>query len=89
MSINLMFNNVNKEINNKKYVNVMFILRDIWLKYPQNSRIFEEIKKLKKKITIFTNSSLDQNKVNSFFTLHKSGKTLLVINPIFNLILID
>ena len=80
MSINLMFNNVNNEINKKKIVNAVFILKDIWIKYPQNIRIFEEIKKLKKRTPTQTNTSLNQSEVNRFFKIHETGKTLSVIN---------
>ena len=58
----------------------MFILKDIWVKYPQNIRIFEEIKKLKKRIVTETNTCLNQNEVNKFFKDHETGKTLLVID---------
>ena len=82
MSINLMFNNFNKEILKKNFVDAMFILRDIWFKYPNNTRIFEEIRKLKKRYIIQPNTLLDQNKVNSFFAAHEVGNTLSVINDL-------
>ena len=80
-----MFNNVNKEIVKKDFVNAMFILKNIWLKYPQNTKIFEEIRKLKKRKITQSNTSLDQNKVNVLFAIHKTGKTLSVINNLQSL----
>ena len=77
-----MFKNVNNEITKENFVNAMFILKDIWIKYPQNIRIFEEIKKIKKKTVAQTSTSLNHNQVNRFFKIHETGKTLSVITDL-------
>ena len=84
MSINLMFANANNNIKNGNIINALHILKDIWVKYPQNFKLFDEIKKVRKKNTPVLKSSLNQEKINKLFSLHKEGKTTAVIkNLIF------
>ena len=79
MSINLMFANANNNIKNGNIINALHILKDIWVKYPQNFKLFDEIKKVRKKNTPLLRSSLNQEKINDLFSLHKEGKTTAVI----------
>ena len=80
MSISIMFKDFNDKIKKEHVIDALFVLKKIWLEYPKNIRVFEEIKKLKKRKFIHRNTSLDQNKINNFFTMHEAGKTLSVIN---------
>ena len=80
MSISIMFKDFNDQIKKEHFIDALFVLKKIWFKYPKNIRVFEEIKKLKKRKFIHRNTSLDQNKINNFFTMHEAGKTLSVIN---------
>lgn len=80
MSISIMFKDFNDKIKKEHFIDALFVLKKIWLEYPKNIRVFEEIKKLKKRKFIHRNTSLDQNKINNFFTMHEAGKTLSVIN---------
>ena len=75
-----MFKDFNDKIKKEHVIDALFVLKKIWLEYPKNIRVFEEIKKLKKRKFIHKNTSLDQNKINNFFTMHEAGKTLSVIN---------
>ena len=75
-----MFKDFNDKIKKEHFIDALFVLKKIWLEYPKNIRVFEEIKKLKKRKFIHRNTSLDQNKINNFFTMHEAGKTLSVIN---------
>ena len=75
-----MFKDFNDQIKKEHFIDALFVLKKIWFKYPKNIRVFEEIKKLKKRKFIHRNTSLDQNKINNFFTMHEAGKTLSVIN---------
>ena len=75
-----MFKDFNDKIKKEHVIDALFVLKKIWLEYPKNIRVFEEIKKLKKRKFIHRNTSLDQNKINNFFTMHEAGKTLSVIN---------
>ena len=77
-----MFKNVSDQIIQKNFVNAMFILKNMWLKYPKNTRIFEEIKKLKKIKVIKKYTYLNQKKVDDFFIAHEAGKTLSVIKDL-------
>ena len=79
MSINLLFKKINDQVLKEDYVGAMFILKDTWLKYPKNTKIFEEIKKLKKRKPLQLNTSLNQNKIDNFFAIHDAGKTISVI----------
>ena len=49
MSINFMFKKVHDYFKNGDTYNALNTLRDVWLKYPKNKKIFEEIHRLKKK----------------------------------------
>ena len=82
MSINIMFKDFSDQLKKEKFINALFVLKKIWLEYPKNTRIIKEIHKLKKIKTIQLNTSLDQNKINKFFTMHEAGRTLSVINDL-------
>ena len=74
-----MFKDFNNQIKKENVVDALFVLKKISLEYPKNIRVFEEIKKLKKRQVIQKKTCLDQNKINNFFTMHEVGKTLSVI----------
>ena len=82
LSINLMFKEVNNEIKKGNIHNSLILIRDIWLKFPKNTKLFEEINQPKKKHSIKLNTSLDQNLIENFFALHENGKTFLVIKKL-------
>ncbi len=77
-----MFKDASIEAKKGDIYNSLLILKSIWLKYPKNTKLFEEINQLKKKHHTKLNTSLNQNLIENFFALHENGKTLLVIKKL-------
>ena len=87
MSINKFFKNAHTEANKGNIYYSLILLKDIWLKFPHNRRVFEEVEKLKKKNLMPLQTSLNQVLIDKYFKLHASGKTELVIeqlNKLYN-----
>ena len=82
MSINFMFKKVHDHFKNGDTYNALSILRNVWLKYPKNKKIFEEIHRFKKKTVPQINTILNQDLIKSYFELHHQGKTFQVINDL-------
>ena len=49
MSINILFQKANKFFIQKNYIKGLQILKDIWIKYPKNTRLIDEINRYLKK----------------------------------------
>ena len=84
MSINNLFEKGNKYFLLQNHIEGLEIYKEIWLKYPKNTRLDEEIKKKVKKFKISIQPSFLQNQINEFFELHNVGKTNSVIQTLYN-----
>jgi len=87
LSINKFFKNAHTEANKGNIYYSLILLKDIWLKFPHNKKVFEEVEKLKKKNLMPLQTSLNQVLIDKYFKLHASGKTELVIeqlNKLYN-----
>ena len=82
LSISLMFKDVNDEIKKGNIYDALILIKDIWIKFPKNTKIFEEVQKLKKKCMPNLQTSLNQNSIKKYFELHKIGQTNDVINDL-------
>ena len=82
MSINNLFEKGNKFFLLQDYIAGLEIYKEIWSKYPKNTRLNEEIKKKVKKFKISVPSTFSQNQIDNFFRLHNAGKTNLVIQTL-------
>ena len=79
MSINLMFQKANKLFLDNKHIQGLSILKDIWLKYPKNTRLNDEINKNFKKFKQPIIPTFSNKQIEVFFQLHQNNKTNSVI----------
>ena len=79
MSINLMFQKANKLFYDSKHIQGLSILKDIWLKYPKNTRLNDEINKNFKKFKQSIKPTFSNKQIEVFFQLHQNNKTKNVI----------
>ena len=79
MTVNILFNKANKLFINKNYFEGLKIYEHIWLKYPKNTRLYEEINKKLKKYKISILQTYTQTEIQNFFRLEKSGQVSIVI----------
>ncbi len=82
MSINLMFNKAHNQFKMGHLYNALIVLKDISLKYPQNRKVFEEIRKYKKKYIPNLSTALNKQSIDHYFDLHYLGKTNEVIKDL-------
>jgi len=79
MTVNILFNKANKLFINKNYFEGLKIYEHIWLKYPKNTRLYEEINKKLKKYKKSILQTYTQTEIQNFFRLEKSGQVSIVI----------
>jgi tetratricopeptide (TPR) repeat protein len=82
MSINNLFEKGNKFFLLQNHIAGLEIYKEIWFKYPKNTRLNEEVKKKVKKFKIPVPATFSQNQIDKFFELHNAGKTKLVIQTL-------
>ena len=82
MSINILFQKANKFFIEKNYIKGLQTLRDIWIKYPKNSRLIDEINRNSKKFKKPLIPSFSDNEIEFFFNSHRDGKTSFVIEKL-------
>ena len=70
-----MFKKVNDQCKKGSFYDAFVTLKDIWVNYPKNTKLFEEIKKIKIKYSPKLRTSLTSLEINNYFVLHKKGKT--------------
>ena len=86
MSVNNLFEKGNKFFQLQNHISGLEVYVDIWLKYPQNTRLYEEINKKLKKFKHPILPSISQNQINKFFELQKIGQTSSVIKTLIILL---
>lgn len=79
MSVNSLFLEANKFFVKKNFIEGLNIYKKIWLKYPKNLRLYEEIKKKINKYKEPINQTFSSEDIESFFKLENTGKILSVI----------
>ena len=84
MSINNLFEKGNKFFLLQNYIAGLEVYKEIWFKYPKNTRLNEEIKNKVKKFKIPVPATFSQNQIDKFFELHNAGKTNLVIQTLYS-----
>ena len=82
MSINNLFEKGNKFFLLQNHIAGLEIYKDIWLKYPKNTRLDEEINKKIKKFKISVPPTFSQKQIDRFFKLHNASNTNLVIQTL-------
>ncbi len=79
MSVNELFIKGNKLFSEKNFFRGLDVFKEIWVKFPKNKRLKEEIDKKIKKFKKPINQTYTKVEIENFFNLEKLGKTSLVI----------
>ncbi len=82
MSINNLFKKGNILFTEKRFLEGLEVYKEIWLKYPLNTRLDEEINK---KIKLYKKpipQTFSNNQIEEFFKLQKQGHVSSVINTL-------
>ena len=82
MSINILFQKANKFFIEKNYTQGLHILIDIWIKYPKNTRLIDEVNRNLKKFKKPVIPTFSDNEIELFYNSHQDGKTSLVIDKL-------
>ena len=82
MSVNELFNKANKCFLNQDYFQGLKIYEQIWIKYPRNIRLREEINKKINKLKKPILQTYTEIEIKNFFELEKSGHVLNVIETL-------
>ena len=84
MTVDDLFNKANRMFAEKKYLGGLEVYREIYLKFPKNIRLFDEVKKKEKKYkkTIF--QSYSQSEIEEFFKVENTAHISKVIKKLTN-----
>ena len=80
MSINKLFNKANKLFLTQNYFEGLKIYKQIWIEYPKNTRLYEEINKKIKRYNKPISQTYRESDVANFFTLERTGQVSKVIH---------
>ena len=80
MSINELFNKANKLFLTQNYFEGLKIYKQIWIEYPKNTRLYEEINKKIKRYNKPISQTYRESDVENFFTLERTGQVSKVIH---------
>ena len=86
MSVNELFKKGNKLFLEKNFFGGLDIFKEIWVQFPKNKRLEEEINKKIKKFKqpiIQTHSNIE---IENFFNLEKLGKSSIVIKKLSDIL---
>ena len=82
MSVNELFNKANQLFLNQDFFRGLKIYEEIWIKYPKNTRLHEEINKKIKKFKKPILQTFSHGEIENFFELEKSGNVSQVITTL-------
>jgi Flp pilus assembly protein TadD len=82
MSVNELFNKANKCFLNQDYFQGLKIYEQIWIKYPRNMRLYEEINKKINKLKKPILQTYTEREIKKFFELERLGQVLNVIKTL-------
>ena len=82
MSVNELFKKGNKLFAEKNFFGGLDIFKEIWLKFPKNKRLEEEINKKIKKFKHPITQTHSKTEIENFFNLEKLGKSSIVIKKL-------
>ena len=85
MSINLLFQKTNSCFVRNQQVEGLKILKSIWIKYPDNPRLFDEINKIIKKYKKQISPTFSEKEIQEFFKMHYNGQTNILINNLISI----
>ena len=82
MSVNDLFIKGNKLFLEKNFFGGLDIFKEIWVQFPKNKRLEEEINKKVKRFKIPIIQTHSKKEIENFFNLEKSGKSPIVIKKL-------
>ena len=82
MSVNDLFIRGNKFFLENNFFGGLDVFKEIWLQFPKNKRLEEEIKKNIKKFKQPLTQTHSKIEIENFFNLEKSGKSSIVIKKL-------
>ena len=84
MTVDDLFNKANKIFAKKNYLKGLEVYIEIFLKFPKNMRLYDEIKKKEKKYKKLIYETYSKVEIEEFFNLESSGHISKVIKIITN-----
>ena len=84
MTAEELFNKANKLFLERKYLGGLEVYKEIFLKFPKNLRLYNEIKKKEKKYKKSIYQTYSTIELNEFMDLENSGHVTIVINTLTN-----
>ena len=82
MSVNDLFIKGNKFFLENNFFGGLDVFKEIWLQFPKNKRLEEEIKKNIKKFKQPVTQTHSKIEIENFFNLEKLGKSSIVIKKL-------
>ena len=85
MSINILFQKANKFFIKNNYIAGLNVLKDIWIRYPNNSRLIDEVSRYSKKFKKSIIPSFSDKEIQIFFNMYRDGKIKFVIEKLIGI----
>jgi len=82
MSVNELFNKANRFFLKQNYFEGLKIYEQIWIKYPKNTRLHEEISKKIKRYNKSIPQTYSESDIKNFFNLEQKGQVSIVIKTL-------
>ena len=83
MSINILFQKANKFFIKNNHIQGLNVLKDIWIRYPNNTRLIDEVSRYSKKFKKSIIPSFSDKEIQIFFNMYRDGKIKFVIEKLF------
>ena len=82
MSINILFQKANKSFIENNHIKGLEILKDIWIQYPKNTRLIDEINRYLKKFKKSITPTFSDKEIEFFFNMYRDGEINSVIEKL-------
>ena len=86
MSVNDLFIKGNKLFLEKNFFGGLDIFKEIWVQFPKNKRLEEELNKKVKRFKIPIIQTHSKKEIENFFNLEKLGKSSTVIKKLSDIL---
>ena len=84
MAVEELFHKANRFFVEKNYLGGLQVYKEIFLRFPKNTRLYDEVKKKEKKYKKHIYESYSQIQIEEFFKLENSGHISTVIKILTN-----
>ena len=82
MSINNLFQKANKFFIENNHIKGLDILKDVWIQYPKNTRLIDEINRHSKKFRKSVIPTFSDKEIEFFFKMYRDGEINSVIEKL-------